>query len=265
MRDPHVEWLRYRIGAAPNITYDQPPPIDIEYEEFSGHLENGILNCLMKEDYPSSEAARRVVDQYLRAWEIDAALKYGRREIQFIFEDGKVIDRNPPPPSSNLEIQVSSAFSATGSISASLHVTLRKYPEPPKMFRVSPEVETLWHRYQMYLEGKEPLPSMAYFCLTLLELIERPTGDKERRPSKKRIVASEKFKIDLKVLMKLGEFTSKGGDYKEARKAQPTPIPLAGKERAWIEAAVKKLIRQVGEIESDSRLAEVSMEDLPPL
>lgn len=48
-------------------------------------------------------------------------------------------------------------------VSAELLVTLHKYPDPPKLFILTPDVETLWHRYEGYLQGKEPLSSMAYF------------------------------------------------------------------------------------------------------
>lgn len=257
MRDPHVEWLRYRLETAPSVSYTQPPPLDIDYREFSGRLEEGILTSQMKEHYSSIVAARQVVDPYLRAWELDVALEFGRGEIRFIFEDGKVIDRNPPPPGQPLQIQKHDAIlSMNGALVASLQITKKEYPNPPMAFRISPDVETLWHRYEMYLDGKEPLLSMAYFCLTLLETRGDPGGRKG---------ASSLFNIDIPVLKKLGELTTNRMDGAIARKVQLSQIPLTGSERKWIEATIKKIIHRVGEINSGNPLPEIKMEDLPPL
>lgn len=62
MRDPHVETLRYRLETANNVAYHNPPPIEVDEGEFSGHLEDGIFTCHMKSHFPSIEADRKVVD-----------------------------------------------------------------------------------------------------------------------------------------------------------------------------------------------------------
>jgi len=58
--------------------------------------------------------------------------------------------------------------------------------------------------------GDEPLPSMAYFCLTVLEY-----------QAKNREAAAKQYAIDLKVLKKLGGLTAKG-DPMTARKVTGT-------------------------------------------
>jgi hypothetical protein len=146
-----------------------------------------------------------------------------------------------------------------------LRITRKEYPEPPKIFRVSPDVETLWHRYQMYLDGKDQLQAMAYFCLTLLELIAAGPSAARRGQGKRRIEASNMFSIEYDVLNQLGELTSAKGDQLTARKAQTTPIPLSEKERIWIEAAIKQIIRRIGEHSSGQTLPKIKMVDLPPL
>jgi len=258
MRDPHVETLRYRVETANNVTYNNPPSIGVDEEEFNGHLEDGIFACEMKSHYPSIETAKKVVDQYLRAWEIEADLTRGRGEIRFIYEDAKVIDRNPPPPDAPkvLQVEAGSIIVATGE--ATMRVTRRKYPDPPQIFRVSPDVETLWGRYQGYLDGKEPLLSMAYFCLTVLET--RGKGNKNRREA-----ASKLFAIKKDVLDTLGRLTTQRGDNLTARKAQATPVTLSGSEEAWIEKVIKLLIRRIGEYRSAQTLPQITMADLPPL
>ena len=265
MRDPHVEILRYRLETAGNIIYDQPPPVDIDYDEFSGRLERGILTCYMKEHHASIEAAREVVDRYLLGWEIDAALNLGRGAIRFIYNDAQVIDRNPPPLGVPLEIQVSEGVLTMEGGIANLRITQKGYPKPPKIFRVSPNIETLWQRYQMYLDGKDQLQAMSYFCLTLLELIAGGPLAARRGQSKRRREASNMFSIEYDVLNQLGELTSGKGDRLTARKAQTTPIPLTEKERVWIEAAIKQLIRRIGEHSSGQTVPSIKMGDLPPL
>ena len=264
MRDPHVEELRYRVETAANVAYRNPPPIEVDEEEFSGRLEDGIFTCHMKLHYSSVGAAGGVVDQYLRAWEIDADLTLGRGEIRFIYEDTKVIDRNPPPPDAPKVLQVEAvdkiAVSDTG---VTLHVTRVKYPDPPRIFRISPDVETLWCRYQSYLDGKEPLLSMAYFCLTVLEIRGGP--DPNLKGWERRLAASKMFNIDMAILNKLGALASERGDIANARKAQITAIPLSEKERAWIEATIKHLIRRLGEHGSGKMLPLITMADLLPL
>lgn len=256
MRDPHVESLIYKLQTAQNVTYDNPSPLEIDYEEFSSRLDNDVLTCQMEVHYPSIEAARRVVDPYLRAWEIDAALNFGRGEIRFIYENGKVVDRNPALPGEPQVLKISSTGHLHFSGTATIHVTRKQYPKPPKTFSVSPDVQTLWHRYKMYLDGKEPLLSMAYFCLTV---IEARAGGRSR--------ASAIFAIEEEVLRKLGELTSIRGDSLTARKAprKTTVIPLADKERAWIEAVIKHLIRRVGELASGHTPSKLKMTDLPSL
>ncbi len=111
----------------------------------------------------------------------------------------------------------------------------------------------------MYRDGKELLLSMAYFCLTVVEIIGAP-GLKGRQ---RREVASKLFNIDVDVLNKLGALTSERGDRTTARKARPSPVPLSDREQAWIEAAIKMLVVRVGEYSSGQPLSQITMAHLP--
>lgn len=73
---------------------------------------------------------------------------------------------------------------------------------------------------------------MAYFCLTLLEATAGSRND-----------AAELFSVDIQVLRKIGELTSKRGDRTNARKASSTQ-PLTGIEEAWLDAAIKTVISE---------------------
>ena len=257
MRDPHVVALRYRIEVDSTVTFDGPPPVEDETSAFRLRLENGVAHFQLKEHFPSVEAARSVVDKYIRAWEIDMALNHGSREISFILEGAEVIDRNPPPPGSPQVIKATAIAHGVGVAHAAIHVTRHQYPTPPRLFRVSPDVETLWQRYEVYRKGQEPLLTMAYFCLTLIKANADGNQDK----------AAKSLGISPRVLKNLGDLTANRGDDKTARKVVPGQAltPLSPQEAAWVEAAIKVIIRRVGETLSGQSLPLVTMSDLPNL
>jgi hypothetical protein len=258
MRDPHVEALRYRLElTTKDVTFDNPPPVKWETDAFRTHLADGVLNVEMKKHFASLDAARAVVEDFFRAWEIDAALSYGRRYIRFIFENAQLIDRDPPPPGTPQVVQVSTVSMKVHAFLTGIAVTQQQYPEPPRRFRTSPDVETLWQRYEGYLEGREPLLAMANACLTLFE-----AGAGGRR-----IEAVRKYNISRRVLRKLGNLASKRGDEKTARKFRSgsTPSPLTPAEITWVEAVVKAIIRRVGEYNSTTSLPKITKNDLPPI
>jgi len=251
MRDPHVKSIRYRLDTGKSVSYENPQPVEIEAQQFSIRLDNGILTCGFKEHYPSIEKARSAVEGFLRAWEIDVALSRGIGEFNFIYENAEVIDRNPPP-SKSIQIEAGAYMIAQGDVE--LHVTRNKYPDPPKLFTLTPDIETLWHRYEGYLQGKEPLLSMAYFCLTFIETI---SGG--RKP------AASRYNAEFDVLNELGKLTSSRGDGKTARKIKRGSglSPLSPQEITWIETAIKALIRRVGEYSPGVLLPKLKMSNLP--
>ena len=239
MKDPHVESLRYRLETSETTTYKNPPAVEVIRDEFECRLNDGVLKCHMREHYPTVEEARRVVDKFLRSWEIKTALELGRGEMRFQFEDSHVIDRDPPPLGSSQIVRVSGVSVGVSTVLGTLRVTRGKYPSAPTNFTATPDVETLWQRYENYLDGKEPLLSMAYFCLTV---VENKAGSRK--------AASTRYRIDETILQKLGELTSTRGDTATARKALKGggTTTLSGKEKNWIEGAVKALIRRTGEL-----------------
>ena len=254
MRDPHVVWVRYRLEADPHVTFENPPPIEWETDTFRMRLAEGIATFEMREHFPSVQEARNAVEVLLRSWEIDTGLRYGTREIHFRYEDSKLIDRNPPPPGTVQVVTASATLRAYWALTAIAHVRRKAYPQPPQHFRVSPDVETMWHRYEGYVEGREPISSMAYFCLTVLEA---RAGNRVR--------AAREYGISKNVLGELGKLTSERGDAKSARKMSPRLRPLTSKEATWIEAVVKAIIRRVGERKAKTPLPTIMMKDLPSL
>jgi hypothetical protein len=257
MRDPHVVSLTYLAVPSESASFDRASPIGGTIEDIRYSLGEGRLVIEPAAHFSSAEEARAHVDPLLRAWEIDIGLQFGSPELSFAYETAEVIDRNPPPPGSGGAVLIATLGELTiAGAAATLTVSRGRYPSPPRTFRTSPDVETLWMRYQGYRNGREPLPSMAYLCLTTLEAI---AGGRQ--------LAATMFKISPQVLSKMGQVTSERGDPTSARKysAVKSGSPLAGPEVHWLEEAVKAIIRRVGEAHDVNALPTITLNDLPAL
>jgi len=221
-------------------------------------LADGVATFEMVGHHPREETARECVESYLRAWEIDAALRVGCAQIAFEFDRADVIDRDPPPPGTVQVVCPRPVVLTLKLPTVTLHFTQSWYPEPPRAFVVSPDVETMWGRYEAYLEGRESLAAMAYSCL---DLLQTSAGGQEK--------AAKQYGISRQVLSQLGRLTSEVGDERTARKFKRLRQrrPHTGAERAWIEAAVKALTLRAGEWAFDPGASrpQITMSDLPKL
>jgi hypothetical protein len=259
MGDPHVVELRYRVKTGEGVSYNNPPPVTVKETFFEMTLADNLLTVMMVEHHPTVESARSRVRDYLRAWELQTELDVGPGHLEFEFDSAKVVDRNPPPPGTVL-VGLSAVASAAG-VSYSIgvwRVERTKYPDTPSRFVASTLVEHLWNRYVRYLDGKDLLTTMGYYCLST---ITNEAGGRAK--------AVIRYKIDRDVLDKLGTLTSDVGDETTARKVdeQSTKRAHTPAETAWIQAAAKKIIRRVGELEANpaASLASIMMADLPAL
>jgi hypothetical protein len=255
MRDPHVEVLLYWLESSE--VFDNPPPITLQQKKFSGTLRDGELKVEMHEHFSSEREARAEVEPFLEAWEIAAALANGRRLIRFQYREAKLIDRDPPP-----EVSLATRTVVSHGTDALIveRPKLHAYPSEPCDFVASADVQTMWNRFEGYQKGREPLPAMAYFCLTVLELRAGQGKDTRER-------AAKLLSVEPKVLNQLGNLTTNCGDYSTARKVdeRSTGKPFTQQEIVWIEAALRSLIRQVGRKDAGAQLDELSMKDLPKL
>ena len=255
--DFHVVSLRYRLEHRDDVNFNNPPPVEHETDEAKLQLKDGILSCELKAHYGTESEARAAIEPILRAWELDAAIRENLFGLRFKFEKAEIIDRSPTIPGKTR------IFVHTGSISldaflagAGVQASRAKYPDPPLTFHVTPDVESVWLRFKGYIDGREPLLSMAYFCLTVVEANARG-----------RRVAAKKFGIEENVLNKLGELTSKRGDRLTARKVRgTTPMPpLTDNEISWVVSVIKALILRIGDSRDVATLPKIKMADLPNL
>ena len=261
MNDPHVAWLRYRLELGDSLSIADPSPLEEDGATFRISLAAGILTVDMMEHHPSIESAQSRVKPYLQSWELATALEFGLDSFRFVYQTGHVIDRNPPSPGSVI-VTVPTAVARVSAGVVHLVIGLRDYPPPPANFAVSPDVETLWTRFRGYKEGREPLPPMAYFCLTVLETF----GGGGRKAG--RLAAAAKLGIDFTVLEKLGNLVSQKGDERTARKRPASGWKAhSAQEFGWIEAvliaAVRRLAQYAGGTKSFPLLTEANLPPLP--
>lgn len=256
MRDPHVQAMHFAVGSGEGISYRDPEPVSFANHLGSFELADGKLTIAPVEHFSDEEEARRAIEPFLRAWEIDADLTLNLGMIRFTFERVELIDRDPPPPGSPQVIQMKGIASVSVFGQASLHLMCRKYPQPPHAFRATPEAQHAYRRWLRYRSGKEPLQSMAYFVLTLLE---STAGDRRN--------AAHSFNIEVEVLRTIGRLSSTKGDPDTARKANSGVQfqELTGAERQWLEKAVALVIRRLGEHASGVQLSSIRLADLPSL
>lgn len=254
--DLHVVALNYSVEHSDGISYDSPPPIEFETSECRYRLADGKLRCELIAHFADVGAARAIAEPLLRAWEVKSDLRGRTGDLRFRFESPEVVDRNPPEPGSNRVVAMialpGSFASAFGTVST--RETRRAYPEPPTDFTVNPNVDTLARRYDGYRSGREPLQGMAYFALTVVEVMG---GGRKS--------AAERIGVDETVLRKIGELSSTRGDAESARKAGRDLQPLTSEERVWLEAAVREMILRVGDTRSSAGRPVLSMADLPTL
>ena len=115
----------------------------------------------------------------------------------------------------------------------------------------------MYDRYAGYLEKREPLTSMAYFCLTMLT----------EYLSKGREAAASEYRIERKVFDEIGDLSTNRGGPAEARKADGVSRDLTGQESHFLREAVKVMIRRVAEVvhDPDNDLPWIMRSDLPSL
>jgi hypothetical protein len=258
MVDPHVVALYYDLHTDETISFESPPPVEWEAPAFRARLADGVATLTMKEHHGSEESARQAVQRYLRSWEIDAALRAGLAEVRFEFKNADVVDRASPEHGGVLAGVAAATIRASAYLRATAHARRHEYPRPPSSFVASPDVETMWQRYNGYRRGREPLPAMAYFCLTVLAA--SAGGQSE---------AAQQYGVHRDVLRTLGRLTSTVGDSLSARKLdqQSQNRPPTAQETAWMEAVVRALIHRVGEWAHDpnAQRPQLTMADLPEL
>ncbi len=257
MNDSYVVALLYRIDHGSQFDYSKAKRRHFEESAFLLEIEDEQVRFKLKTHYATEDEARNAIDDYISAWEFDSCLKYGENYFRLRFEKSEIIDRSPTPGVTvahatplRLEISLSSAEGTVG---------VPEYPLPPSDIALNPDVETMYTRYMGYRRGNEPLASMAYFCLTVLE---HSTSLEEKGEH----AAVQKYQIGKAVLKKIRVLSSrKGGQF--ARKGDAVTNDFTSQECSFLEQAIQRIIRRAAEKarNPDKVLPQILLSDLPPI
>lgn len=242
MNDPHVVALNYRIEHHSSVDYDEANPLNHSEEAFEIHVKRNNVRFAMNRHYATQTEALESVEGYIRAWEHLAALENGPNEFKLVFDGAEIEDRDPTPGA--VYASAKPAHFTFSVSEPSVHVSRGAYPRPPlTRMEFSPCVQLMFDRYVGYRARREYLPSMAGFCLTVLE--KSVQSEKGRRKA-----AAKHYDIEFKVLNEVGRLCSNKGAA-EARKAQGIDQDLNGRERQFLEEVVKAIIQRAAEVAAD--------------
>jgi len=235
MYDTVVVALIYRLEHENSVEYRSAEAVDYEEPGFWIRIEDKEVRFEFKEQHATEQEAREAIQEYIREWEFEAGLRHGPGSFGLSFLRSEIKYRNAPPGTLG-PINIRSGMPR---VTARLTVGLPRYPKPPSGVTITPDVKSMYDRYVGYRRGKEPLASMAYFCLTV---VEQSIGHK----SGKRREAAKQYQISQGILDEIGKLSSgKGGP--DARKADGRTAPLTAQERRFLEKAIKALIRRAAQ------------------
>ena len=263
MNDPHVAALYYWVEHDDSIDYDDAEPLEFENDDFSFAVDKKKITIHQKNHYSTQEEAQEAVEPFVRNWEFDAALSSGKSRFRLTYAGADVIDRRPPPQPTGVVNLSANLLLGPITGSARLRTARRSYPNPPvgQLLNVDvPYVQAMLSRLEMYYKGREPLVTMAYFCLTLLEDNVPKVSSEENKDKRTR----DHFGISRQVLRQVRRLSSeKGGS--AARKAVGFGAKLTDEERTFLVAAARAFIRRAAERETNPNLCltQITLADLP--
>ena len=240
MNDPHVVALIYVVEHEDSVDYGTAETIKEERSTFRLTLQDGEARFELKEDYASTQQAQKAIQPFIEQWELRTSLAYGPGKFALRFKRSKIFDRDPEPGSISL---VADAAHFNVAISTARVTVSRQYPRPPVercMKMDCPEVQTMLHRYMGYRQGREWLPSMAYFCS---DVFVYRLGDGLKDSAKKHSISGKLVKKVRKLA------SEKGGD--KARKQVGTDKCLNREEVQFLEMAVTAMILRAAIVAAD--------------
>lgn len=260
MNFPRVKALYFNIEHDSGIDYSEAAPLLLQERAFDVLVESARVCFTMKTHYATERMARDAVAPYISAWEFEAALQSGPNKFRLTFDVADIEDRNPK--TGGVFLRPKPARLGTLALKGSLKVTVVKdrYPSPPTpAISITPDVQSMFDRFLGYRERHEPLPSMAYFCLTVLRHSQGP-------PDSTFSAVGRYYSIHQDVLRTLSRLSStKGGA--SARKAEGIHQGLTREEKQFLEQVVKTIIRRAAELAYDSSatVEQISLHDLPQI
>lgn len=257
MRNPKIEYLRYKITHDETVKYDVEGETRFEVKDWQIRIKDGEVFLEPEEYFRSEREALEAVEPLVRHWEISVQLGAQPRVFKLEYLDCQIIDLEPEPGGIVMYAQPGRMKIVGGQ--PSILITRIQYPAPPFRYATSPELEAMFARYVDACDNPRLIAPCAFFCLTFLE------RDFEGKKNKRR-KTGEKYAIHLDVLSQMGQLTStKGADI--ARKAEGWDEPYTIREQQWLFAAMKKMIERKATLDAEPENTPnmITMDDLPVL
>lgn len=226
MNTSQITALIYKI--VPNDTYDfsNTPSVIYREKKFCVRACGNEVRFDLKKSYDSVDTARKVVEKYIQKWELETGLDWSIDGFGLEFD--YAIDESPGMKVKPIRVSVSVS-------KPTAVVGIPRYPPSPSRLKIDPIVTLMYDRYMRYRHNRDTLPSMTYFCLTILE---KKFGG---RPAAGRVLS-----VSHKLLKKISRLSStKGG--RDARKGEGAYTPLTESERLFLENATNRIIRRYAE------------------
>jgi hypothetical protein len=259
MNDPHVVAMIYRVEHDDSVDYEKAARLEGKTDDFKFRVANGRARFELTAHCATEEEARQIVDPFVRAWEIRAAVGLSPGVFRLTFERAEVVDHSPLRDG-----VVCAVGKASVSSTAVGHAQMvpSKYPDPPTDFSVSDELQVAYEAWRALWPKPNYLAALGNLIMTMLDA-KAPPG---KGGSQTRRRAEAHYETGSGVLKKLGELTAMAGGY-YARKHRGIKHPFSANEHDWLVKAIPALMLRMGEREKNpnGKLPERTVADLLPL
>ncbi|MGI9302954.1 MAG: hypothetical protein ACR2RB_09625 [Gammaproteobacteria bacterium] len=126
MTGAYVQALHYKAIPGSGADYDNAAPLEVETADFALTLaDNQVLVTLKEGAYTDEQHARKVVDRYLRNWQIQMDLQFNGHSLSFEFDHA---DWHEDESKDGIVIRVTPATMACEAGTATIHQSFNQYP-----------------------------------------------------------------------------------------------------------------------------------------
>ncbi len=164
--------LHFIVEHGDSIDYSKAKPLSLREGAFDVQVEKGSACFTMKDHYAAVGEAREEIQKYIDALEFEAALRHGPFGFKLRFDRADIEDCDPAAETAPSPNTLSVSFRAHGRVrlNVQLKTVKNNFPQPPTspVNALDPDVQRMLGRYLGYRQRREPLSSMAYFCITVV-------------------------------------------------------------------------------------------------
>lgn len=162
-----IKTIIYSLRYAEGVDYENAPIKEEEFQDFYVSLNKNEIIFKFKNYISTLEAAKEKVSIFLRNWEIFICLEGGPDEIKCLFRAAEKSDDQEETNPSDSKTNIKEVYISEGVVVAEkviVDISHGKFPNFPKMFARSPDVDSMYYRYKGYRLGRENLTAMGTFA-----------------------------------------------------------------------------------------------------